>query len=317
MTQELSLSRISQAQARWRNGIRYAMSAVSRLPQTRILHQEVAGETDGVEKAKKLMDEGYGIIGVVPHDSFRDFLENMNFIFQHEGLGDRRIDIPLAKHQYDNPFFNLTAKLFKATINVNQHPVVTERSKEKAVEKAEKESAIGRIINFLGPVRTPEQIKEYAMREAAKTARLGIEEQEGNLMNRYFDEACDNLKKGGIVFVAPQATRSTELKLSKRTLGTFLTAATRKKGVNPEKIAILFLGHEIKGVNDYTQKGLRGFNRGKTFIMRPGPCVTLSEALEASGGLHSLDRWAVEDVLSKFVSPHYLSAEIRQKQSNA
>ncbi len=315
MKQELSSAQITQGQARWRKGIRHAMSAVSRLPQTRILHQEVEGNGEGIEKAKRLTEEGYGIIVVVPHDSFRDFLENMNFIFQHEGLGDKQIDIPLAKHQYDNPFFNLSAKLFKALIDVNQHPIVTERTKEKAVEKAEIESRIGKVINFLGPVRTPEQPKDLSKKQAVSAAKAEIKEQEGKLMHKFFGEACNNLKRGGVVFMAPQATRSPELKVSKRTLGTFLRTAIENKGVDPEKTAILFLGHEIKGVTDYAQKGLRGFNMGKTFIMRPGPCYTLNEALEASGGIKTLDRWAIEQVLARLVSPYYLSEEVKQKLS--
>lgn len=315
MKHELSSAQITQGQARWRKGIRHAMSAVSRLPQTRILHQEVEGSGEGVEKAKRLMEEGYGIIVVVPHDSFRDFLENMNFIFRHEGLGDKKIDIPLAKHQYDNPFFNLSAKLFRALIDVNQHPIVTERTKEKAVEKAVNESRIGKVINFLGPVRTPESAQDFSRKQAVSDAKAKIKEQEGKLMHKFFGEACNNLKSGGAVFMAPQATRSPELTVSKRTLGTFLITATENKGVDPEKTAILFLGHEIKGVTDYTQKDLRGFNMGRTFIMHPGPCYTLNEALVASGGIKTLDRWAVEDVLARLVSPHYLSEEIKQKLS--
>lgn len=317
MNRERNSSQITQSQARWRKGFRVAMSTVSCLPQTRILHQEVAGDTDGVEKAIKLLSQGYGMIGVVPHRSFRDFLESMNFVFRREGINDRRIDIPFAKHQYDNLFFNLSARMFKATINVTQHPVVTERTKKRLSEKFTKESMAGKIIGFAGPIKTPNAARELKAKKILRSdkylqAKEKLENQERSLLANFTNEACETLAIGGWVFIAPQATRSPELKLSKRTLGTLLASAI-KKGVDPEKIALFFLGHEVKGEEKANYKPSSGFNRGKTFIMRPGPCFTLAQALEASGGLKTLDAWAVEKVLAKLVSPHYLSEEIRRQ----
>lgn len=316
--QESGSSQISQSEANWRNRVRTSLRTVSQFPPTRFLHQEVqANDQDGTQRAIEFSRQGYGIIGIVPHRAFRDFMENMNFIFGQEELRDKRIDIPLAKHQYDNPFFNVMVRMFKAKININQHSVVTERTKEKAVEKAAREGIIGKITNAVGPLKTPQDLRDLSRNEKIRAAKGNLDSQEAPLMNRYFNAACDNLRTGGIIFVAPQATRATELRFSKRTLGTFLTTATEKKGVNPNKVALFFLGHEIQGEGEAGYKPSGGFNRGKTFIMRPGPCLTLNEALEASGGLRSLDRWAVEDVLSRFVSPHYLSAEIKEKLSNA
>src|SRR3989344_5806448 len=138
-------------------GTKNVLRALSHIPGTRVMSQEVQGETSGAERAEKLLSEGYGIIVVVPHYAFRDFLENMNYIAEQEEMKGRQIDIPLAKHQYDNPLLNIFARFARAKYNVNQHPVITDRTKDKTLYR---ETLIGKVMRKIGPVKSAPEVKE-------------------------------------------------------------------------------------------------------------------------------------------------------------
>lgn len=155
-----------------------------------LLRQEInPGVHGGLEKARALVKQGYGLIIVYNHFSMREGADAVEFAIQQPILGDRPISVPIAWHQYYSPFRPILDYLQKkATINF--HPIVNEDTKDK------------------------KKFKDL-------TEGLGIV--------AYTRASLRTLKKGGVVTVAIQTGRRSHLyeKGIKKSLSTLMKLARR------------------------------------------------------------------------------------------
>lgn len=97
-------------------------------------------------------------------------------------------------------------------------------------------------------------------------------------MLEYLAKSVELLKRGGIVVLAPQGTRMSQLgepDPKNLAIGA-LMAATKKNGVD-NKCAIIVMGLGIKGVDDYSQK--KGINLLSKYTVNIGDCLTFEEVL--------------------------------------
>lgn len=148
----------------------------------------------------------------------------------------------------------------------------------------------------LKPIVTENTVKE--------NKNNGHELNEGKA--EYLDESIKLLKKGGVVVLAPQGTRRGTLGYpDKPNIGTLIRMA-EKKGIG--NFAFLFMGLSIEGVDDYSDKKVRGFNPLKKYRINIGACLTKDELLEKAGGnVRAVDRIVYEE-LGKLVPDSYKKA---------
>ncbi len=154
---------------------------------------------------------------------------------------------------------------------------------------------LGKIIGVtLTPVVTENSVKEGK--------NNGHKLNEGKI--EYLNESTQLLKKGGVVVLAPQGTRMSYLgQPDKPIIGTIMAGA-KKNGL--EKFAFLFMGFRVEGVDNYSDKKVRGFNLLKKYGINIGACLTNHELMEKAGGdFRAVDRIAYEE-LRKIVPPNYI-----------
>lgn len=155
---------------------------------------------------------------------------------------------------------------------------------------------LGRLIgiNFF-PIVTENTMK--------KGRNNGRELFEGKGKSEYLKASLNLLRQGGIVILAPQGTRMPNLgQPDNLTVGTFMAGA-RKNGL--DKYAFLFIGFGIKGLDDYSIKGIKGFNLLKRYTANIGACLTSKEILEKAGGnFRAVDEVIFEE-LRKVVPSNY------------
>lgn len=120
-------------------------------------------------------------------------------------------------------------------------------------------------------------------------------------MMEYLAKSIKILEEGGIVVLAPQGTRMSQLgQPDKSTVGAFMAAAERKSF---DRYAFLFIGFGIKGVTDYSKK--RGLNLLKKYTANIGACLTSEEILARAGGkFRNVDQVIFEE-LRKIVPDNY------------
>jgi hypothetical protein len=98
----------------------------------------------------------------------------------------------------------------------------------------------------------------------------------------YYADTIKLLRKGGIILLAPQATRMPNLgQPHNRAAGGILKFAQESEFTN---FAFLFMGIGIKGIDDYSTGKIRGLNLLKRYTVNIGPCLTSKEILEKAGG---------------------------------
>lgn len=154
---------------------------------------------------------------------------------------------------------------------------------------------LGKLIGVvLKPIVT-----ENTVREGKNN---GHELNEGK--REYLDECIKLLKKGGVVVLAPQGTRMPYLGQPDKPIIGMIMAKAKKGGV--ERFAVLFMGFSIEGVDDYSDKKVRGFNPFKKYSVNIGACLTNQELMEkeAGGNIRAVDKIVYEE-LSKIVPINY------------
>lgn len=117
----------------------------------------------------------------------------------------------------------------------------------------------------------------------------------GKGKNEYLEASLDTLKRGGIVILPPQGTRQENLGQPEKRNIAALTLAARINNVND--FFFLFMGFEIEGVDNYSDKKVRGFNLPKKYKLHIGPCIAKDELMAKAGGkLSGVDRAAYEEL---------------------
>ena len=119
----------------------------------------------------------------------------------------------------------------------------------------------------------------------------------------YYADSIKLLRKGGIILLAPQATRMPNLgQPHNRAAGGILKFAQESEFTN---FAFLFMGIGIKGIDDYSTEKIRGFNLSKKYTVNIGSCLTSTEILKKAGGNFRNVEAVIYEELGKVVPPNY------------
>ena len=135
------------------------------------------------------------------------------------------------------------------------------------------------------------------------------EERHGTGIRDYLNAAVDSLKDGGIVLLAPQGSRKSQLgRPDGHPVGNIISRA-RRKGVH--NFGILCFGLGIRGVVTYDRKKVGGSNLFRRFDLRVGQPYSAGEAVELAGGIDLVDAWIFEE-LGELVPDVYRGPVLRE-----
>lgn len=179
---------------------------------------EIVQKHEGaLEKAEKLLSEGYGLITIFNHWSKRDpaeVIKALTSLLPHALFVD--MHAPVGKHQW---------KFYIAAIS-----------------------------EFWGvaasPITTPDTLREWRRQ---KPPRLVNKDEAEKEYQAYLQTAAEILELGGILFVAPQAGRKSRMTAFPGDPIGSIVYFTREQGF--EKIAFLPIGIGEKGRTDYSASG--------------------------------------------------------------
>lgn len=153
---------------------------------------------------------------------------------------------------------------------------------------------IGRLLGYnLVRIVTESTIKEGK--------NDGLDKNDG--LMKYISNSTKLLKNGGIVILAPQGTRMSQLgqpNPNNPVVGA-LMASAKRDSVND--YVFLFMGLGIKGVKDYSGKKTRGFNPLKKYTLEIGACLTDEEVMEKANILMNNASEEPEKVSKKTKNP--------------
>lgn len=129
----------------------------------------------------------------------------------------------------------------------------------------------------------------------SRTIELDIgEKRRGTGIRDYLNTAVDTLKDGGIVLIAPQGSRKSQLGGPVgHPVGNIISRA-RRKGVH--NFGILCFGLGMPGVVSYDKNSVGGSNLFRRFELRVGQPYYAGEAVEVAGGIDLLDAWIFEEL---------------------
>jgi len=299
---ENTVSRISTPKKILREGIRKILPP--------FVPTEIAGE-ENLSRTEDLSRKGYGIVMLWNHFSGGDFFPILkDLAFKYQFMQNKEICLPMMaeSHHYLNaPFKPLTypsqVKLYPV---INRDSIVLLRGRQrKEYRKAKKSLAV-----------TPDSFIELKERQANERKELAS--QQKHLFNLYLEGATDTLKKGGIVLIAPQATRAEWLKIratdSKRKSPTAVTPLIARLDKNKlDQVAFLFVGAGIKNTPNYSRHMVHGINLLKKHTVNIGPTYTKDELKQFAGiqNGQGKTRRGIEKVvleeLAKVVPTEYLN----------
>lgn len=164
----------------------------------------------------------------------------------------------------------------------------------------------GSIVRFLADLIA---IKLYPI-VTSRTIELGSgEERRGTGIRDYMNAAVDSLKDGGIVLLAPQGSRKSQLgRPVGHPVGSIISRA-RRKGVH--NFGILCFGLGMRGVATYDKKMVGGSNFFRRYELRLGQPYSAGEAVELAGGIDLVDAWIFEE-LGELVPDVYRGPVLRE-----
>ena len=148
----------------------------------------------------------------------------------------------------------------------------------------------------------------------SRTIELGSgEERLGTGIRDYLNTAVDSLKDGGIVLIAPQGSRKSQLgRPIGHPVGIIISRANRK-GVH--NFGILCFGLGMPGVVSYDKKSIGGSNLFRRFDLRIGQPYIADEAVKLAGGIDLLDAWIFEE-LADLVPDVYRGPALREENES-
>lgn len=163
-------------------------------------------------------------------------------------------------------------------------PVFRERFMTAPIAAHQSNVFLGLAASAFG-VNVYPVVNEHSIRNGhAPASRKG----EGVL--QYLSEAAENLARGGVVLLAPQAGREPSLHpIRTRTVEFFSKQMQRRHVAN---IGYLLVGLGIVGETDYAAQRVRGHNLGKTFAVKIGETYLQNELVELSATEDlTVDQW--------------------------
>lgn len=198
--------------------------------------------------------EGHGVIGLIPHFSRSDFLTILaSLTLSSRELRRSSITIPIAAHQRTTDLEYLVR-----FSDINLATIITGDTRKKEKELVAKDKSV------------PWQ---------------NIDPTEA--INSYLNISIEELKQGGIVFIAPGGGRRSLLLPFKG--GPISRLENRAKETSIDHIALFSIGLEVGGATDYSK--LRGLNLLRKHIVTLGR-VTKREEIKGN-----IDEWGYQDML--------------------
>jgi hypothetical protein len=202
-------------------------------------------QNNSVEMFNYYMDDGYGMIIVMPHFSKR---EGVNALLS---LGKRspqlirsEIVIPIARHQYKQPGI-----FVGGLAQAHYVPIITPDTEEYAV----------------------------ALKDAGKKVPWE-EENQRRMYVEYLKAAEHALQANGVVAIAPQGGRKARLHEFEGDPISHLLGRTKH---NP-KVALALLGAEVVGFETYDPVVVGGYNRKEHYIITLGDVLTKATLIDSA-----------------------------------
>lgn len=231
-----------------------------------LLRQETHVMENGIEQAEQFLLNGGSLIVAYTHPGKKETAGVYAIPFSSKVLAQRRIIEPVAIHQRQ-AWFDFSGKL----LGVEFKYIITDDTIDYDWEHQMEHDTI----------------RDYSQKEAMQKAAL--------------KRILDVLSEGGILKVAPQGGRRTELRVPERaTLGT-LIAEIRRRGI---KTAILPIGVGLRGVTDY--KKAKGYNFTKKQDLVVGNLEDVEDIYKKAGSYRNIDRYVVNNMFANLVSEAYL-----------
>jgi len=219
--------------------------------------------SEGWEKAEQLNRENYGIIIAHMHASKGDPPRVLERIFLSPTLGRREVFAPIAMHQLKG-----WHRPVGAPIGVQVFPVFTPETQTLAQKS---------------PVLAKKLKDKYGI-DVADSRLLRVITTEHT--RQYIDQAILLLQKAGVEMVAPQGHREETLTTMTTAIESVVKRALDK---NIHNIAVLFVGYDIKDVQNYGDKNRKNYNFFQTYRFHDGKCLTVDELFtKANGNLKKL-----------------------------
>lgn len=242
-----------------------------------VFPSEVRDPNGSLQRAEQLLDEGYSLAVATRHFSNADFFVlagtyRRNSSITQNGDGERHIIIPLAYHMQGPG-----AKGLFEFFGVTAKTIVTEETVKKGKNKNPSGKELKEGYGFLGYAKT----------------------------------SADELEHGGLVFMAPSATRRALHEPWEKKPIEVLVNLTEQSN----KTAFMTVGLDMVRANDYAKR--RGYNLFRKFIVTMGPLYTKQQLLEEAEqrGI-SVDRVMADD-MAQLVRPETLGeryAELRTQR---
>ena len=226
------------------------------------------------EKLERLIEEGYGVAGLVPHFSYGDFFRvGSALLLNVRGYSERDILTPIAIHQYEGSLKRkLPLRALEDYTDIRLHSIVTEDTLLRERDKRD-------------------QGKKIPWAEKAKDADT----------TSYLFRAARVIVGSGVVLYAPSTGRRPFLSPFKeepvRGLDLSLRKVTRRLEIKP-RLAHMFFGVEVPGVTDYMAKSKFGMHAGEAYIVTLGLVLTDEELKErATANGRTIDQEAYSIML--------------------
>lgn len=283
----------------------YALRRIASAVTTILLPKRVLDPSEnGLTKAKQLAEQGYGSVFFATHPSQGEIPRLLTVFGGDPVLGHRPVIVPeTAKHYED--WHNGKGKWARITVS----PITGEDSIEyfaaspKEGGKKEKKKYERRKATY---EQMLDEARERYMREnpaAKRLFRLKPDLAGPMALAEYYleDQTCV-LKEGGIALIFVQGGRRPYLEDITKAVSKLIERTNKEK---VDKFTLTAVGVEIKGVTDYADASIRGYNVRQQYLFTIGE-TDISEEFqqEARNRKLTLDQLAREK-LGLVIPPTY------------
>jgi len=290
-----------------------------------ILTPFIPGQVEGKENLTRIDDllkKGYGIVTLYNHISLRDPLQILEDIVLNNKLMQNKeiaLSVDLGGYRILKPLFGPLASRAKMKFC----PVVNQTDFGNLKRKHDKQNKKAKNI-LLVSADSLNHLAERQTRERNELLSL-----QKKLLSLYFKTVLDVLGEGGIVLIAPQATRKEWLGIptangDEKSPSAVATLVAQFDHNKLDKVAFLFIGLGIKNANDYSLKKVGNYNlfgKYRKYIVHIGPILTkdeLKQLGQTAGNENGKGKTrrgiekAVREELAKVVPKEYLQTPLKE-----
>jgi len=209
-------------------------------------------KSEGWQRAEQLNREHYGIIIAHMHANKSDSLRVIKRVFRSPIFRIREIFLPIAMHRYKDWY-----RLAGIPIHAQVFPVFTKET--------------GRLTQE-DPALAKKLKDKYGvdLKDAERSIVIA------RYTKQYINQAIQLLQRAGVEIVAPQGQREGTLTTMTTAIESIVKRALHQDIHN---IAVLFVGYNIKGVQNYGDEKNESYNLFKKYRFRDGECLTVDELI--------------------------------------